>query len=330
MPIKPNDEAEVSAEKMLHSSDTDTQQINALSNNQTQKSQSGNKNHSYILQLQENIKFPKAQLPDLSGLRLLSDNYKTLQAKLVESIKPYVDIQEKINNALNNLYQPLRHMNEIMRSFSDVFHASLFKINRALRVINALASNQYVVWYNVSIDDYEVALDSEYLDNYMLNHFSRNNSQQLFELIQGCRVYLQARPGYTLFDQSVISMTRGEYHAAIIGFTSALDGLLTFCSGSESTSVKQRLALLNSKLLEQNDDSMNTDGINEYWLYSTLFPVIESFAAHTSFKESEPTLLNRHWLMHGRTTRDYLLIDCIKVLSMIYGMILIGKLIKND
>lgn len=73
---------------------------------------------------------------------------------------------------------------------------------------------------------------------------------------------------------------------------------------------------------------MLSEDLNDYSLYYTIFDVIRSFTDSSSFDETEPTLLNRHWLMHGRTNREYTLVDCIKILSMIYGMLLVNGLIE--
>lgn len=278
------------------------------------------------------IKLSKAQIickPDLSYMQRLLDNYKATQVKVAESMKSLHDHQERVSKIINSLYEPMRYLIERTKLFSESINSALIPLKRMRQVMEACKDNQFVVWYSVIMDDGIDEPRVDYLNFLILEYFLENDSQRLNELFLNCKNALQKRSGYTLFEQSITSMINGQYHNAIIGFTSVLDGLLTHYSGSDLTSLGQRLDILHSKLLEQYDDSATTEEINELWLYYTLFPSIDSFGARAAFDDLEPSLLNRHWLMHGRSTRDYTCIDCIKVLSMIYGMILIGKFIIN-
>ena len=45
-----------------------------------------------------------------------------------------------------------------------------------------------------------------------------------------------------------------------------------------------------------------------------------------NFDESEPENINRHWLMHGRSRREISRLDCIKMLRLINGILLVHEL----
>ena len=49
----------------------------------------------------------------------------------------------------------------------------------------------------------------------------------------------------------------------------------------------------------------------------------KSFYETIPFSDEEPQLLNRNWIMHGRSQREYKRIDCIKLLRFLYGIILV-------
>ena len=303
---------------------------NDLTNNQGRKSQSSDESMLPVVKRFDIVNPLSIRMPDLSGLHHFVNNYKAIQNIMAESIKPLLEIQDQVKKVIANMYEPMRRLAEISRTLNESFNTSFAVLRKPLRIMQAARSNQIVVWYNLNPDDGVELFDASYMDEILLDHFLRNEGKELNLLIHKCTASLQQRQGYTLFEQSISSFERKAYHTAILGFTSALDGVLSECSGSQSTSVLTRLEILRTKLLNQDDNTVTTEEINEFWLYSTLFPAIESFAAHAPFTEPEPELLNRHWIVHGRTTREYTLIHCIKVLSMIYGMLILSDYIKGQ
>ena len=58
----------------------------------------------------------------------------------------------------------------------------------------------------------------------------------------------------------------------------------------------------------------------------TLEKTLDSFSAPSDFKGKEPKGLNRHWIAHGRATRKKTKLDCVKMINLIYGLLLIGEL----
>lgn len=267
-------------------------------------------------------------LVDTSAIQRISDDCRDLQLKIAESMRPFIETQENIRRTLDKMYEPMRRLAEITNSINESISTSLAPFKKPLRLMQVARRNQTVIWYDLNPKEDVEFLNSSYLDEIVLEHFLSNDSLELNLIIQKCRTSLQKRLGCIIFEQSIDALDRKAYHAAILCLTSALDGVLTLCSGSDSTSARDRLSLLQTKLLKQDDDSFTAEEINEFWLYSTLFPAIESFNAKAPFEQLEPNLLNRHWIAHGRTTREYTLIDCIKVLSMIYGMLSLGDYVK--
>lgn len=303
---------------------------NDLTNNQGRVSHSNDESMSPSVNRSEIAPTLISRMPDLSGLHHFVNNYMAIQNKVAESIKPLLEFQVQVNKAIANMYEPMRRLAEITRSLSESISASFATFRKPLRLIQAARNNQIVVWFNLNPSEDVELLDSNYMDEIMLDYFLSSDGKQLSSLIQKCNKTLRKKPGYTLFEESINSLENKAYNTAILGFTSALDGVLSLYSGSQSTSVMTRIEILKKKLLTQDENTVTIEEINEFWLYSTLFPVVESFAAHAPFTEPEPELLNRHWIVHGRTTRKYTLIHCIKVLCMIYGMLILGDYIKEE
>lgn len=267
--------------------------------------------------------------PVFYGLNELHDNIKSIQAKSKELIQPLIDLQNRTTQMILQFREPIQRILSTIQSYSDIFKSYAKNLYQESKIIEVLKNNQFTVWYIVEFDDSRMdTLDSNYVNEFMLAFFLANENQRLNKLIIDCREFTKNSTLNSLFEQASNSLLNDDYHLAIIGLTAILDSLLTSFSEDDTPKIKRRLDLIDKKLLEKEDSSFNSDEINEFRLYYTVFYTIESFGATAPFSEPEPVLLNRHWIMHGRTSREYTLIDCIKVLSMIYGMTVVGEYLK--
>ena len=127
-----------------------------------------------------------------------------------------------------------------------------------------------------------------------------------------------------LYSQSVNAFRNGDSDLAVTGFTSVLDGLLADISGNVTSSLKPRIDVIKQKL--DNDELLNHDEYAILTLSMTLEKTLDSFSAHSDFNGKEPKGLNRHWIAHGRSTRKKTKLDCVKMINLIYGLLLIEDL----
>lgn len=127
-----------------------------------------------------------------------------------------------------------------------------------------------------------------------------------------------------LYSQSVNAFRSGDSDLAVTGFTSVFDGLLADTSGNPAASLKPRINVIKRKL--DNDELLNHDEYATITLAITLEKTMDSFSAPSDFKRKEPKGLNRHWIAHGRSTRKKTKLDCVKMINLIYGLLLLEKL----
>ena len=64
-------------------------------------------------------------------------------------------------------------------------------------------------------------------------------------------------------------------------------------------------------------------------LFYTFNKTVEIFTANSDFHGKEPKGLNRHWIAHGRSRRKKTKLDCVKLINLVYGIILIDAHIKD-
>ena len=127
-----------------------------------------------------------------------------------------------------------------------------------------------------------------------------------------------------LYFQSVKAFRNGDSDLAVTGLTSVFDVLLTEISGNPTSSLKARVEAIKKKL--KNEELLDHDEYAMITLALTLERTLDSFSANSDFKGKEPKGLNRHWIAHGRSTRKKSKIDCVKMINLIYGLLLIVDL----
>lgn len=109
-----------------------------------------------------------------------------------------------------------------------------------------------------------------------------------------------------------------------------LDRILSDLSGMiTSTSISKRVEELKNKVSKDGEAGLDEFELNDYILISTFTSTVDAFGATVKFDEAEPDL-NRHWIAHGRMTRSIEKIDCIRIINMLYGTLLMAKLGGKD
>ncbi len=265
---------------------------------------------------------------NISAVNKFVNDLSLYHDKISETMNTIATISKKINRILEDVQEPFKLIFEAVRAFSENFERMLLSTRSVFRTIEILKNNQFTLWYSVEIPDSTDLDDPMSINDYMLNFFTSNSEFKLRKLICDCRASLDGSSAVILYDQAITCLQHSDFHIAMLGFTAILDGLLSLVSECDATSIKKRVNLLAERIIANDENELASEEINEFSLYYTLVYSIESFGAHMEFSEPESTVLNRHRLMHGRSTRDYTLIDCIKLLSMIRGINLAGEKIQ--
>lgn len=129
-----------------------------------------------------------------------------------------------------------------------------------------------------------------------------------------------------VLSQSVKAYERNDYDLASLGFTAMLDRLLSAYSGLiTSTSISKRVKAISEKILNDGVGVLDDYDVKDYILITTYLRSIELFGADSRFNGNIPDL-NRHWIMHGRMGRKMEQVDCIRLINMLKGTILLAEL----
>lgn len=251
--------------------------------------------------------------PDFS---VLDDVQRNIQEATYDAMQPMLRIQEILRPVLEYLDQYKIKIAESMQEVS--------RIMRPLDAINKMGSTQFVFWRIMSNDFMNALIESEDSDKPLCEIVEQNEWAGVYSTIEEIRESPLMKSNLRLYNQAVSAFVRNDYDLAVVGFTSALDGILSKVSSNPTHRLQPRIEVIKEKL--ERDDILENEEYAMLTLALTLEATLESFSKTAPFTEPEPKGLNRHWIAHGRSTRRKTKLDCIKLIRLIYGLLLIYEL----
>lgn len=244
----------------------------------------------------------------------------------------YGESSKIIKDSLSNVMQfaetakqvatSLAHFRETIDQLRPLFEG-LYSIAAIYKTADILADNQFVVVNRLPSEVVE-NVDSLDIDDlaakYLMDEGIVNSIKDASDLNHN-----------RLFSQSIVAFNNHQYDLAILGLVAVLDRTLSERSGQiKNIHIKPRCEALKKKIEEKGESILDELEGRDFLLFITYPKAMESFGEYRDFLSPEPFLLNRYWIMHGRSSREYTRLDCVKVLNMIYGTIRMGELGKQD
>ena len=238
--------------------------------------------------------------------------------KMSEELRKYVveEVMYDLSVLFNNMIQAIKENEDFTY------------IRKICSAINLLGQKQYVCWEYLDEKFIDFIFETDDIDKILLEFVEKDEGRSVDSVICKCKKDSLMSKYKRIYEQSVESYRNAQYELAIVGFTSVLDGLLMDVSKKTDVSIRKRVNSIMNKLciqikLENNEIAFIT-------LAMTFEKAMLIFSQSKSFNEKEPKTLNRHWIMHGRSIREKTKLDCIKVIRMVYGMLLINTMDIED
>lgn len=239
----------------------------------------------------------------------------------------YRDSLDNISNMVRELGIALKKVNDWWNNHRDGIDTILSGFQRFAKwykVAKKLIDNQIVftdIITGVLVNEIN---SSEDIESLIESYYLENNGERISKLLKRCYEAKQLEPYKELFSQIQTAYIQNHYHLACVGLFSITDGLLSDVSEKTGTNYKERLKVLSDKidkreLLTEMDERV-------LYVYFAIRDFDKSiFANSGNFSKDEPDGLNRHWSLHGRTKRDFKVLDFIKILLWIDALILLDN-----
>lgn len=190
--------------------------------------------------------------------------------------------------------------------------------------VDRLIKNQIIFTDYLSNEFAREIYETDDVDALISKYYFENNHQCLKAVISRCEGSELLRDYDDLFSQIIAAYYDKHYQLACLGLYAIIDGSMSVISGDNSTSFKNRI----SKIKQKIGEKVELSDVDRRFLCIGL--ALKSFDqsafCNSSFYNSEPACVNRHWDMHGRTRRSHTELDFLKILLWVDAMVYIDDL----
>jgi len=248
-------------------------------------------------------------------------------SRLQEVLSSIQEIVRPISEGMQTLQQIIRPISEIVEEYRPKIVAGsqiILQIGRRLKAIDYLGEAQFVQWDYMSQEFVDDIVDAPNVNAMLRQHMIRDHYRKVDETITRTIETEQIAPFRRLYIQAVDSFRGNNADLAVVGFTAVFDGLLSEVSNDTTPGFKKRIDVIKEKM--DDNITLSHEEVVMITLALTLEKTLDKFSAYSDFKHKEPKGLNRHWIAHGRTRRRKTKLDCVKMINLLYGLILVSNL----
>ena len=153
-------------------------------------------------------------------------------------------------------------------------------------------------------------------DNYFNTYYNDKNVKNIITDIKKTKQLSEIQE--KLFDECVDVFWQKKYQLCVNGLISILEGCL-----SNIWSDKNNTKMMICKEYQEQSKSQHKPIKTLIWI--SVYNFIQSLYQKSEFEKDEPIIVNRHWVLHGRTQTEWERVDCIRLLVAIYTIVFISK-----
>lgn len=190
-----------------------------------------------------------------------------------------------------------------------------------------LVKNHIVFTDRITDDFAQKIINAENVDDIVLSYYQEDNKSNLNSLICRCEHASQIEPYKELFSQVITSYKLKHYHLACIGLFTITDGLLSYITQQETPNYKKRLETIKGKI--DKHTPLSEFDKRAICIYIATENINNTIFSDSDFHTDEPDEINRHWTLHGRTSKQFCELDFIKVLLWIDALIILDGFEKS-
>lgn len=249
----------------------------------------------------------------------------------------YPRLQEyylRAHEIAKNLAESIMQLREAMQPIIEVIEESkpqivevgktIANIMRPLYAIKKMGEAQFVYWDYMPPEFVDAIIASDNVNKTLGQYIIKKYHQKVLQIIEVSQKNDLIKKHHRLYMQSVDAYKNGNSDLAVTGFTSVFDGVLAGVSKNATHKLPPRIKVIKEKL--EKEEVLDNDEYAMLTLALTFEKTIDSFSEIRPFSGKEPKGLNRHWIAHGRSTRKKTKLDCVKLINLIYGLLLIDEL----
>lgn len=255
-------------------------------------------------------------LPDLSEV-------------LKKQMEQIQEVARKMAESLFRVQEAIRPLSEAIATILPQYldSESFACFSRSFVANRKLGEAQFVYWDKLSDEMIDLLYESQNTDKTLRKLLGKKQFQPIDETVEKTCSHLKNKQQLRVYRQSVEAFKNDQNDLAVSGFVSVFDGVLSEISKNNTAGFENRVKNVIKRIRRQNVFGQKDYSVIALGL--SLEKTLKSFATHSDFAGKEPETLNRHWIAHGRSRRKKTKLDCVKMIHLIYGLLLVGDLEKE-
>lgn len=153
----------------------------------------------------------------------------------------------------------------------------------------------------------------EEIDIAMTAGFMDENAKNLESLHVELRRAPALAQWHSLIEEIVYSIKTGHHRIAI-------PAALTILEGFAARSLSQRSLIRvkdTSPILKLERQDWHNKDIHDALFWESAIAFLSKVFAYSDFSQDEPSLINRNWVLHGRSSKDWTIADALRLINAI-------------
>lgn len=211
------------------------------------------------------------------------------------------------------------------------FLIGLSNFSTCCSAIKKMAQHQIMFSDDISTDFANSVCNADDIDALVEDYYFGDDEQHIKNVIRRCDTARQLKEYHNLFVETTDAYNRRHYHLACMGLFAIADGLMADISRmKDSTSFEKRIKSIEQKMADRIElDTIDRRTFFIHLQFDSLGDKLSnSVFGFSDFTKDEPDVLNRHWLLHGRSHKFYSRYDFLKILLWIDQLIFLDSIIN--
>lgn len=158
------------------------------------------------------------------------------------------------------------------------------------------------------------------INKFLVEFFSMNQYERLDNMVKKILESPIEAGLKKLIEECKFAFENKKYAICADSLISAIEGILsTFWDNKSNTKMMQ---ICKSKVDELANE---TEHITKKYLWISYDKFIRKLYEKSDFATDEPSFINRHWLLHGRSAYEIDEIDCLRLFNAVSSICVIAK-----
>lgn len=272
------------------------------------------------------------------------DNSQDFITRAIDTSNGFNDCKpEEVQKFLTPLYEKSKEknpeINQTIEDFSKSFARSCNNMCKPYRVILLLSANQFTVTEPLSPQAIVRSIRSKQLnklDEYLLTQSGEGKEFDIQKTLDSLIDSQHIVKHKENVQECINAFNNRLYFPTAVGIISIVDGIISDISNDQKTSFSRRIdkiqkaasRIFNNTTPERK--SKDVDFLNRNIAFISFYTAQFDFFNSSNFSNKEPLSINRHWIMHGRSSRHTNKLDCIKLFRLLNTLIKTKELLLSS